>query len=101
MKRFVYLRVRVLVVLLVVSFLGVGVSSVYAQANSQKLDINKATVSELTSVKGIGKIKAESIVKFINEKKTIKNMDELLAVKGVGKKVLGKIEQKFEVKIKK
>jgi len=101
MKRFVYLRVRVLVALLVVSFLGVGISSVYAQANSQKLDINTATVSELSSVKGIGKVKAKAIVKFIKEKKTIKNMNELLAVKGVGKKVLEKLEQKFEVKIKK
>jgi len=100
MKRLVYLRVQVLVALLVVSFL--GVSSVYAQSNSQKQDINKATVSELVSVKGIGKVKAKAIVEFINKKKNaIKDMNELLAVKGVGKKVLEKIEQKFEVKLKK
>ena len=97
MKRLVCLRV--LIALLVVSFL--SVSSVYAQANSQKLDINKATVSELVTVKGIGEVKAKAIVDFIKEKNGIKNMDELLEVKGIGSKTLGEFKQKFEVKLKK
>lgn len=88
----------VLIALLVVSFL--SVSSVYAQANSQKLDINKATVSELVTVKGIGEVKAKAIVDFV-KKNAIKDMNELLAVKGVGQKVLEVLKQKFEVKLKK
>ncbi|MCD6214634.1 MAG: helix-hairpin-helix domain-containing protein [Candidatus Desulfofervidus sp.] len=96
MKRLVCLRV--LIALLVVSFL--SVSSVYAQANSQKLDINKATVSELVTVKGIGEVKAKAIVDFV-KKNAIKDMNELLAVKGVGQKVLEVLKQKFEVKLKK
>ncbi len=96
MKRLLYLRV--LVALLVVSFL--SVSSVYAQANSQKLDINKATVSELVTVKGIGEVKAKAIVDFV-KKNAIKDMNELLAVKGVGQKVLETLKQKFEIKLKK
>jgi competence protein ComEA len=87
-----------LIALLVVSFL--SVSSVYAQANSQKLDINKATVSELVTVKGIGEVKAKAIVDFV-KKNAIKDMNELLAVKGVGQKVLETLKQKFEIKLKK
>jgi competence protein ComEA len=94
MKRLVCLRV--LVALLVVSFL--SVSLVYAQANSQKLDINKATVSELVTVKGIGEVKAKAIVDFIKKNGAIKDMNELSAVKGIGPKVLETLEQKFEVK---
>jgi competence protein ComEA len=89
---------KMLVLLLVVSLL--SVSSVYAQANSQKLDINKATVSELVTVKGIGEVKAKAIVDFV-KKNAIKDMDELLTVKGVGQKVLEALKQKFEVKLKK
>ena len=96
MKRLVCLRV--LIALLVVSFL--SVSSVYAQANSQKQDINKATVSELVTVKGIGEVKAKAIVDFV-KKNAIKDMNELLAVKGVGQKVLETLKQKFEIKLKK
>jgi len=95
MKRLVCLQV--LVTLLVVYFL--SVSLVYAQAN-QKLDINKATVSELVTVKGIGEVKAKAIVDFIKKKNGIKSMDELLEVKGIGPKGLEKLKQRFEVKPK-
>jgi len=96
MKRLVCLRV--LIALLAVSFL--GISSVYAQVNHQKQDINKATLSELVSVKGIGKVKANAIVEFIKGKNAIKNMNELLDVKGVGQNILETLKQKFEVKLK-
>jgi len=88
---------QVLVTLLVVYFL--SVSLVYAQAN-QKLDINKATVSELVTVKGIGEVKAKAIVDFIKKKNGIKSMDELLEVKGIGPRALEKLKQRFEVKPK-
>ncbi|AEA34658.1 ComEA family DNA-binding protein [Hippea maritima] len=90
------LSIRILSFLFVVSLL--NVSSIYA-ANSKtaKLDINKATVEELLKVKGIGKSKAEAIVKFV-KKERIKTMDELLKVKGIGKKTLKNIEEMFEVK---
>ncbi len=96
MKRLVCLRA--LVALLIASFL--NVSLVYAQVNSQKLDINKATVSELVTVKGIGEVKAKAIVDFIKKKNGIKNMDKLLEVEGIGSKTLGELKQKFEVKLK-
>lgn len=90
---------RMLVLLAAVFVLNVSIG--YAQVNSQKLDINKATVSELVTVKGISEVKAKAIVEFIKEKNGIKNMDELLEVKGIGSKTLGELKQKFEVKLKK
>jgi competence protein ComEA len=71
------------------------INTYIAKANASKLDINKATVKQLIEVKGIGKAKAQAIVKFIKSKKGIKKMDELLAVKGIGKNTLKNIESKF------
>ncbi len=91
--------IRIFAFLFMVSLL--NIPSVYAAANSKsaKLDINKATVEQLVKVKGIGQAKANAIVKFI-EKEKVKAMDDLLKVKGVGKRVLKSIEEKFEVKSK-
>ncbi len=75
-----------------------NISNAYsAQQVDKKLDINKATVKELVKVKGIGKAKAEAIVKFV-KKESIKTMDDLLKVQGIGKKVLNNLKEKFEVK---
>ena len=88
--------IRILAFLFVVYLL--NVSSVYAASpKTAKLDINKATVEELTRVKGIGKSKAEAIVKFV-KKEHIKTMNQLVKVKGIGKKTLKNIEKTFEVK---
>ena len=95
MKKWVCLRM--VIALLVVSFLNAHLA--YAQAN-QKLDINKATVSELVIVKGIGKAKAKAIVDFIKKRNGIRDMNELLKVKGIGPKILKALKQKFEVKPK-
>ncbi len=88
--------IRILAFLFVVYLL--NVSSVYAASSkTAKLDINKATVEELTRVKGIGKSKADAIVKFV-KKEHIKTMNQLLKVKDIGKKTLKNIEETFEVK---
>ncbi len=97
MKRMICLRA--VIAFLTASFLFLNVPSLYAN-ETQKLDINNATVSELVVVKGIGEAKAKAIVDFIKSKNGIKNMDELLEVKGVGPKVLERLKQKFEVKPK-
>jgi len=60
-------------------------------------DINTATVTQLTEVKGIGKKTAAAIVSFREKSGGIKSMDALLAVKGIGKKKLMNIQQLFNV----
>jgi len=95
MKKLTYLRI--VVALLIVSIFNTPL--IYAKSN-QRLDINKATVSELIPIKGIGKVKAKAIVNFIRKRNGIRYMNELLKVKGVGPKTLKILEQKFEVKSK-
>jgi competence protein ComEA len=53
------------------------------------VDINNASVKELSSLKGIGIIKANAIVVF-RQDHCFKKVDELSLVHGVGKKTLEK-----------
>jgi len=56
------------------------------------IDMNTATVDELTQLKGLGIKKAESIIKYRDKHKCFKNKEELLNVKGIGKVFLQKNE---------
>ncbi|MBL4730870.1 MAG: helix-hairpin-helix domain-containing protein [Sulfurimonas sp.] len=53
------------------------------------VDINTASVKELTTLKGIGASKAKRIIDFRKEN-CFKNSKELTLVKGIGKKILKK-----------
>lgn len=63
-----------------------------------KIDINTASVKELSQIKGIGASKAEAIVEYRKTNGKFKSMDELLKVKGVGSKVLETIKTEAEIK---
>lgn len=63
-----------------------------------KIDINTASVKELSQIKGIGASKAEAIVEYRKTNGKFKSMDELLKVKGVGPKVLETIKTEAEIK---
>jgi len=58
------------------------------------VDINSASVKELTSLKGIGKKKAEAIVAY-RKTRCFKNVNELTKVKGIGEKILKKIKKEI------
>ena len=60
------------------------------------VDINTASVKELTTLKGVGKKKAEAIVAY-RETHCFKNFDELTKVKGIGKKILEKNRSEIKV----
>lgn len=52
-----------------------------------KINLNKATVEQLTgSFKGIGKKRAEAIVKYRDEHGNFKTIEDLSQVRGLGKK---------------
>ena len=53
------------------------------------VDINTADVKELSTLKGIGKTKAEAIVNY-REDNCFKSVNELSKVKGIGKKTVEK-----------
>ncbi len=69
-----------------------------APAETQKKDINHATLEDLVAVKGIGDKKASAIMAYLRRHGPIENMDELLRVRGVGVKLLERLKRDFEVK---
>lgn len=66
-------------------------------SHSDKMNINLASIENLTKVKGIGVKKASLIYEFIQQNKGISDLNELLVIKGIGKKTLAKIEELFYV----
>ena len=61
------------------------------------VDINKATVTELASLKGIGAKKASVIVKYRKENGCFKSIEDLAKVKGIGKKTVEKNRENLTV----
>ena len=62
------------------------------------IDINSASVKELSALKGIGSKKAESIVAY-RKAHCFKNVDEITKVKGIGKKFLQKNRENLKAGI--
>lgn len=63
-----------------------------AAAQVAKINVNTATAKELQGLPGVGEVTAERIVAFRTEKGKFKAPNDLLKVKGVGKKSLEKIK---------
>lgn len=61
-------------------------------AISGPLNLNQATAAELTSLPGVGPVLAGRIVSYRNEHGRFKSVDELDKVKGVGPKMLEKLQ---------
>lgn len=59
------------------------------------IDINKATLDELTSIPGIGPVTAQRIIDFRKENGNFKTVDDLLKVKGIGEKLLDRIRARI------
>lgn len=55
------------------------------------VNINTATVKELKTVSGIGKVLAERIVEYRENERSFKTVEDLRNVKGIGKATLEKL----------
>ena len=62
-----------------------------------KIDINSATLEQLTEIKGIGPTIAQRIIDYREEKGLFKTIDELMNVKGIGPKTLADISDMVTV----
>jgi len=61
------------------------------------VDVNHASISELSSLNGIGKTKATRIIQYIKENGCFKNIDQLSAVKGISKKTILKNKENLKI----
>jgi competence protein ComEA len=64
---------------------------------SQKIDINKATQSELESLPGIGETKALQIIAYREENGFFESIDQIQKVPGIGVKTFEKIQDLITV----
>ena len=61
------------------------------------VNINSASVEELTEVKGIGDVKAQRIVDYREQNGAFKTLEELTNVKGIGEGTLKKVKPELEL----
>lgn len=63
-----------------------SVSGVAGRQERAKLDVNRANAQELEELPGIGPVLAERIVDYRKSGRSFRSIDDLRAVKGIGKK---------------
>lgn len=98
MKRCFFNRMfEVIVLVFAVSLIAGNAGFAAEQDVKSKVDINIATVKELTAVKGIGKKKAGAIVAYRTKKGRFDSISDLTKVKGIGKKTFKKIKEHITV----
>jgi len=61
------------------------------------VNVNTATVNELKTVPGIGKVIAERIVEYRENERAFNTVEDLLNVKGIGKETLEKLRDHVTV----
>ena len=62
------------------------------------VNLNAANVEQLMALPGIGKSKAQAIVAYREEQGPFSSVDDLVNVKGIGKKLLAKLAASVEVR---
>ncbi len=86
------LRIAICVITLIFT---VAVIPSYSAAQSNKININTASVKELTKLKGIGPVLAERIIKYRQEHGPFQKVEDIIKVKGIGKKTFKAIKNKI------
>lgn len=76
-----------------VNFNPVQIETTYVD---NKININKATMEELTKLSGIGESKAKNIIDYRNQT-PFKKIDDILNVKGIGKSIFEKIKDNISI----
>lgn len=62
----------------------------------EKINLNTATVEQLTQLNGVGPVMAERIVDF-RQSRAFSSVDELTQVQGIGEKILEKLRDQVTV----
>lgn len=71
-----------------------------AKITAEPIDINNASAAQLMTLKGIGGKKAQAIIDYRTAHGSFKSLDDLSQVKGIGAKMLARIEAENPGKLK-
>jgi len=63
---------------------------------TQRVNVNQASVEQLSQLPGIGKSKAQAIVDYRTKQGKFKSLADLAQVKGIGDKLIAKLEGKVK-----
>jgi len=64
-----------------------------------KLDLNRASFSELLQLPGIGPTLAERIIRYREEHGPFRSLEKLLEIKGIGPKLLERLSGRITVSV--
>jgi len=73
----------------------VGLGATPGHADDKLVNINSATVAELTTLKGVGEAKAKAIVDHREKHGPFKSVDDLDQVSGIGDKLMSSLRSQI------
>jgi competence protein ComEA len=71
--------------------------TINAEVMQQNIHLNKSTIDDLVTLKGIGHKKAQAIVAYRQQIGGFKSVSELIKVKGIGKKILSDNKDRLKI----
>lgn len=86
-----HFTISILALMLIVSLSGMGFAA------DGQMDLNASTAKELQQLPGIGKGLAKRIVDYRTANGPFKTVEDLIKVKGVGKKTFAKMQDRLTV----